>query len=151
MKSALHTAASLLLKVAYEDGSEKLIGFARAFTYSVSQGQKVTYTVDSSTPVEIAQGAAPSFVKGSLTVFLPKGTTPESSGLVPYRVDTDDSNIAVLSKYLHFRIYDRSTLNLVFAAEFCKVGTYSAAIQARGVVEMSLQFDGIMGTPGLAI
>ena len=151
MKSSVHTGASLLLKVAYEDGTEKVIGFARSFTYSVVQGQKLTYVVDSSTPVEIAQGAAPSFVKGAMSLYLPKGTTPEAAGLVPFRLDGEDNNIAMLSKYLHFRVYDRATLNLVFAAEYCKVGSYSVSMQARGIIEMNLQFDGIISTPGLAI
>lgn len=151
MKSLLHTGASLALKVAYEDGKEKLIGFARNFSYSVSQGQKVTYTVDSPLPQEIAQGAAPSFVKGQLTVFLPKGTTPESVGLVPYRVDAAGTPIGQLSKHIHFRIYDRLTGNKVFMAEYCKVSNYSVVIQARGIVEVSLQFDGVLSTPGLTI
>ena len=151
MRSLLHTGASLLLKVAYEDGTEKSIGFARNLTYSVSNGQKSTYVVDQATPAEIAQGAAPSFVKGSLTVYLPKGTTPESLGLVPYRVDENGDNIAVLSRYLHLRIYDRLTLNQVFSCEFCKFGNYTVGIQARGVVEVNLQFDGQLGTPGLTL
>ena len=73
MKSLLHTGASLLLKVAYDTGASKTIGFARNLNFSVSQGQKVTYVVDSIIPAEIAQGAAPSFVKGSLNVFFPEG------------------------------------------------------------------------------
>lgn len=151
MKSLLHTGASLALKVAYEDGKEKLIGFAKGFTYTVSQGQKTTYTVDSSLPQEIAQGAAPVFVKGQLTVFLPKGTTPESVGLVPYRVNLAGEQIGQLSKSLHYRIYDRLTGNRVFSAEYCKVSNYTAVIQARGIVEVSMQFDGVLVTPGLTI
>lgn len=151
MKSLLHTGASLALKVAYDSGQEKLIGFARGLSWTVSQGQKSTYTVDSPLPQEIAQGAAPSFVKGSLTVYLPKGTTPESVGLVPYRVDAGGQPVGQLSKIIHFRVYDRLTGNRVMAAEYCKVGMYTVTIQARGIVEVSLQFDGILATPGLTI
>lgn len=151
MKSLIHTAASLALRVAYQDGTEKMIGFCRSFNYSVSQGQKLTYVVDSPQPAEISQGAGPQGVKGSLVLYLPKGTTPESSGLVSYRVDTNGSQIAPLSKYIHFRIYDRQTGNLVFACEFCKVSTYSVSIVARGVVEVQMQFDGLLGTPGLTL
>lgn len=151
MKSLLQTGASLALKVAYEDGKEKLIGFARGLSYTVSQGQKMTYTVDSPLPQEIAQGAGPMFVKGSLVVYLPKGTTPESVGLVPFRTDVAGEPIAQLSKVLHFRIYDRLTGNRVMAAEHCKVGMYTVTVQARGIVEVNLQFDGVLLTPGLAI
>ena len=151
MKSLLHTGASLALKVAYEDGTEKMIGFARNFSYTVSQGQKITYTVDSSLPQEIAQMAAPSFVRGQLTVYLPKGTTPESVGLVPYRVDAAGLPIGQLSKLIHFRIYDRLTGNRVMSAEHCKVSTYTVSIQARGIVELNMQFDGVLMTPGLTI
>jgi hypothetical protein len=151
MKSLLHTGASLLLKVGYEDGSEKTIGFARNLNFSVSNGQKVTYVVDQATPAEIAQGAAPSFVKGSLNIYLPKGTNPEAMGLVAYRHDAEGNQIAVLSKHLHFKIYDRATLNLIFTAEYCKVSTWSFVAQARGIVEIQLQFDGVYLTPGLSI
>lgn len=151
MKSLLHTGASLAFRVAYEDGTEKTIGFAKGLTYSVSQGQKVTYTVDSPLPQEIAQGASPSFVKGSVTLYLPKGTTPESVGLVPYRVDAGGAPIGQLSKIMHFRIYDRLTGNRVLAAEYCKVGMYTVSVVIRGIVEVSLQFDGILSTPGLTV
>jgi hypothetical protein len=151
MKSLLHTGASLLLKVAYEDGKEKIIGFARGLSFTVSQGQKVTYTVDSPMPQEIAQGATAMFVKGSLTVYLPKGTTPESVGLVPFRNSADGAPINGLSKAMHFRIYDRQTLNKIMSAEYCKVGMVTVTVQARGIVEVNLQFDGVMLTPGLAI
>ncbi len=151
MKSLLHTGASLALKVAYEDGGEKLIGFAKGLTYSVSQGQKVTYTVDSPLPQEIAQGAAPSFVKGALTLYLPKGTTPESVGLVPYRVDLGGNPIGQLSRIMHFRVYDRLTGNRIMACEYCKVSTYTVSAVIRGIVEVSLQFDGVLLTPGLSL
>ena len=151
MRSMLHTGASILLKVSYEDGAEKTIGFARNFSYAVVQGQKLTYTVDSVIAAEIAQGASPSFVKGSLTVYLPKGTTPESIGLVPYRTDETGNNIAATSKFIHFHLYDRATLNKIFSCEYCKVGSYTVAVSARGVAEVSLQFDGLLGTPGVTI
>jgi len=151
MKSLLHTGASLLLKVGYDDGTSKTIGYARNFTSTVSQGQKQTFVVDSPIPAEIAQGAAPQFVKGSLTVYLPKGTTPESLGLVSYRIDTDGSYIATQSKYLSFQILDRATLNLVYACEYCKVGTYTISVPARGIVQVDLQFDGLQMTPGLTL
>lgn len=151
MKSLLHTGASLLLKVSYDVGQTKTIGFARNLSFSVSQGQKVTYVVDSIIPAEIAQGAAPSFVKGSLNVFFPKGTTPESLGLVPYRIGPDGSQYAQLSKYMTFQILDRQTLNLVMGLEQCKIGSYNFVAQARGIVELQLSFDGILATPGLTL
>jgi len=150
MKSLLHTGASLALRVAYEDGKEKLLGFCTNFSYAVANGQKVTYTVDSPQPQEIAQGAAPSFVKGSLTLFLPKGTTPESVGLAPYRQEIDGTPM-VVTKYIHFRIYDRFTQQLVFSCDNCKVGSYNVVIQARGIVQVSMQFDGITSSAGLTL
>lgn len=151
MKSMLHTGASLALKVKYETGDSKVIGFATNFNYTVNQGQKSTFVVDSPFPAEIAQSASPSQVRGSLTVFLPKGTTPESVGLVPLRVGADGNNLAASSRYMSFEIYDRSTWNLVMACEYCKVGSYSVSISARGVVQVNLSFDGILVTPGLTL
>lgn len=151
MKSMLHTGASLLLKVKYENGSSKVVGYATGFTYSVTQGQKAIYTVDSPLPAEIAQSAGPSQVRGSLILFLPKGTTPESEGLVAYRTDLAGNNTMGASGYMTFELYDRATMNLVTALEYCKVGNYTVSMQARGIVQVNLSFEGIMATPGLTL
>lgn len=151
MRSMLHTGASLLLKVKYENGTSKVIGFASNFNYSVTQGQKTTYVVDSPFPAEIAQSAAPSQVRGSLSLYLPKGTTPESVGLVPLRTDANGNNMIATSKYLFFEIYDRATMNLVMSCDYCKVGSYSVGITARGIVQVNLTFEGVYVTPGLTI
>lgn len=162
MTPKTHTGATLVMRVAYESGDEKTIGFVKNLTFSVVNGQKVTYGVDSVLPVEIAQGASASFVKGSMNIFLPKGSTVESLGLVPHRQKsgpsagdveggTQSNNIAALSKYMHIRIYDRSTQNLVLSADYCKIGSYTFGVSAKGLVEVSLQFDGIYATPGFAI
>jgi hypothetical protein len=151
MKSMLHTGASLLLKVKYENGTSKVIGYATGFTYSVTQGQKAIYTVDNPMPAEIAQSAGPSQVRGSLVLFLPKGTTPESEGLVPFRVDGAGNNIMASSGYMNFEIYDRATMNLVVALEYCKVGNYTVSMMARGIVQVNLTFEGIMATSGMAL
>lgn len=151
MRSMIHTGASLYLKVKYEDGDSKVIGFATNFSYTVTNGQKSTFVVDSPVPAEIAQSAGPAQVRGNLTIFLPKGTTPESAGLIPYRTDEAGNNLAATSRYLSFEIYDRSTNNLVFSCDYCKVGTYSVSIVARGIVMVALTFDGIRVTPGLTL
>lgn len=148
MKSKIFTGAGLLLKVAYENGSEKIIGFAKALNVSVVQGHKNTYVVDSPLPAEMAQGTQPMVVKGSLITYLPKGSTPESSGLVPYRLDGYGEEQASLSSSMHIRIYDRATNTLVFSADYCKVTSYNINIVARGVVEVNFQFDGMHLTPG---
>lgn len=149
MRSILNTGANLLLKVQYpHSGDEKVIGFAKAFSYTVSQGQKTTYTVDSPFPIEIAQGSAASMVRGNLVIYLPKGNTLESVGLVPYRVNEGGTNIAATSRYLHFKIYDRSSNYLVFSCNYCKVSTYSINVIARGVVECNITFDGMYAMPG---
>jgi hypothetical protein len=151
MKSLLHTGASLLLRVRYDNGDSKIVGFARNFSYSVSGGQKSTFVVDSPFPAEIAQSASPSQVRGTITVYLPKGSTPESAGLVPYRTDANGLNLAAGSRYMAFEVYDRLTSGLVAACEYCKVSNYSVSIAARGVVQVTLTFDGILLNPGNSI
>jgi hypothetical protein len=148
MTSLLHTGTTLLLKIEYTNGAEKVIGFAKSLSYTVSQGQKTTYGVDSPFPVEIAQGAAPSSVRGSLVTYLPKGSSPESMGLVPYRHDVQGSPINAGSRYMALKVYDRATGKIVFICEFCKVGSYSVNVMARGVVECAFQFEGMFVTPG---
>ena len=145
MKSLIQTGASLLLKVHYPlTGEEKIIGYCRGLNYSVTQGQKIIHTVDTPFPVEIAQAAAPSMVRGNLVCYLPKGSTPESMGLVPYR---NDMNMAG-SKYINIRIYDRLSQTLVMSCDYCKIGGYSVSVMARGIAEISLTFEGFMLTPG---
>lgn len=149
MKSLLQTGASLLLKIEYaSDGKEKVIGFAKALSYSVQQGQKSTYVVDSPFPVEIAQGAAPSSVRGSMVLYLPKGSNPEAAGLVPYRHGSNGEPNQATSQYMHLKMYDRATNKLVFSCEYCKVSSYTMTIAARGVVECNLSFEGMYLTPG---
>jgi hypothetical protein len=149
--SLIHTGASLLVKVKPDQGTEKIIGFATNLTYTVTQGQKSIFVVDSPFPAEIAQSAAPSFVKGSLTLYMPKGSTMESAGLVPYRTSQDGQNSAAKSKYLDLSIYDRLTNQAVMTCKFCKVGQYTVNIPARGIVSITLSFDGMILEPGYAL
>jgi hypothetical protein len=148
MRSLLQTSASLLLKVKYDNGQSKVVGFARGFSVQVNNGQAVKFVVDSPFPAEIAQGTAPSQVRGSLELFLPKNTSMESVGLVPYRTDVNGDNVALASRYLSFEIYDRLTNSLIFSCDYCKVGNYSISSQAKGVTLVSMQFDGILMSPG---
>jgi hypothetical protein len=149
MQSAVHTGPSLTLKVFYPaDQTEKVIGFASDFQYSVSQGQKAIFAVDSPFPVEIAQAAAPSLVRGSMTIYLPKGSTPEAAGLVPFRTDSQGEIAHAASKYLHFRIYDRQTTGLLYSIDYAKVSSYSVSIRNRSVVMVQLQFEAMYCTPG---
>jgi hypothetical protein len=153
LPSLIHAAPALLVKIAYEsDSKERIIGYASGLTFRVSQGQKEIYVVDSPFPAEIAQAASQSAVKGSMSIFLPKGQTPESLGLVPHRVLNKSGDIASMaaSKYFHLRVYDRLSTELVFSADFCKVGEYSVSIQARQVVRCELSFTGLYMTPGNA-
>jgi hypothetical protein len=151
MKSLLQTGASLLLKVQYEDGEEKIIGFCSDLSYTVTQGQKLIYTVDQVTPVEIAQGAGPSQVSGTMNLYLPKGVTMESAGLVPARHDRKGLPAMGLSKAMKVKIYDRSSSALIVALEGVKVGQYTVSVPSRGIVKIQLSFNGMAATPGNAL
>lgn len=152
MRSFVHTAPSLILKVSHDQGaSEKIIGYATDLSYNVIQGQKLNFGVDSAFPQEIAQGSAQSFVRGTLTVFLPKGTTMEAAGLVPYRQDELGDSAAARSKYMGIRLYDRDTTQLVVSLDYVKIGSYSVTVASRQVVRVSLSFDAIYATPGPSV
>jgi hypothetical protein len=149
LKTTVYSGPQLLLKVFYpNDGKEKTIGFASNLAYTVTQGQKPIFTVDSTFPSEIAQSASPSMVHGSLSIFLPKGTTPESAGLIPYRTDAQGQNNMAASKYLNIRIYDRLTSAMIFSLDFCKFGQYTMNIGARQIVRVDMVFEGYFVTPG---
>lgn len=148
MKSIIHTGPTLQVKVAYEDGEEKLIGFANGLIFSIVQGQKLIYTVDSPFPQAIDQGAAPSFVRGNMSLYLPKGATMESAGLVPFRTDEVGRPQNATSRYMHMRIYDRATTELVLSVNYVKVSSYTVSLEMRQVVRINLSFEGIYATPG---
>ena len=148
MKSLLHTAPSLQLKIAKPGETEKLIGYATGLQFTVMQGQKPIFVVDSPFPHQLAQAAAASMVRGQITIFLPKGMTPETAGLVPYRQDEQGNIFQGGSQYLNFRIYDRRTTQLVFSADYCKVSDYTVSIRARQTVMCTLNFEGIFLRPG---
>lgn len=148
MISVLQTGPSLTVKIAYEDNNEKTIGFATKLSYQVMNGQKVIQTVDSPFPIEIAQGAAPSYVRGTIQLLMPRGQTLEDLGLVPYRHDAQGYSQAHLSKYFHIRVYDRLNQSLIFSLDHCKVGSYSMDIAAKSIVMASITFEGILASPG---
>lgn len=85
MISRIITGPSLLIKIKAEGGFETMVGYATDLQINVTQGQKEIFGVDSPFPFEIAQGAAPSMVRGSMAIFILKGTNLETIGLVPYR------------------------------------------------------------------
>lgn len=144
LPSLVHTGPSLLVKVAYDEGTERTIGYAANLTARVSQGQKEIFTVDSPFPQEIAQAAGPSLVRGQMTLFLPKGQTLESLGLVSYRTinRNEDEAQQAGSRYMALRIYDRLSGNMVMSIEQCKIGEYSINIAARQIVRCEVSFTG---------
>jgi hypothetical protein len=148
-QSVLQTGPSLLVKIFYvADNTEKLIGFASGLNFQVTQGQKPIFVVDSPFPAEIAQAAAPSMVRGSMTLFLPKGSSPEAAGLVAYRTDSMGDIYNAASKYLHLRIYDRVSTALIYSMDYTKVSGYSVNIRTRSHVQVQLQFESLYCTPG---
>lgn len=142
LPSSLYAAPNLVVKVQYQGGNEATVGYATNLVYRVTQGQKPIFTVDSPFPAEIAQGASPSFVQGSMTLFLPKGTTVESMGLVPRRLGQQGEIIVALSQYYDINVYNKETNELVVSIQRAKVGDYTVTIGSRNVVVVSLNFIG---------
>lgn len=151
MQSLVHTGPSLVVKISYEsDSRERVVGYASSLSFRVTQGQKPIFVVDSPFPVEIGQALGQSMVRGGLTIFLPKGQTLESLGLVPYRLRNRETTFAMaaMSRYFHLRVYDRLTSELVFSADYCKVSDYQVTVGARQLVRGELSFEGLYLTPG---
>jgi hypothetical protein len=149
-KSILQTGPSLKVKISYPDSAEyeKTIGYAAQLRYTIVQGQKLLHTVDTPFPAEIAQSAAPSFVRGAMKLYLPKGMMPEQLGLVPYRTDAADQNAIAATKYFNMRILDRNTGALVVTFKFCKVSGYTVNVAIRNIVTVDLTFEAILATTG---
>jgi hypothetical protein len=161
MQSMLRAGPQLVLKVMPESGEERIVGYATGLNYTVAMGLKSVFVVDSPFPGEIQNGAAPVMVRGTMTVFLPKGTTLESAGLVPYRTaggggggDASvgkESNNAILianAKHAHIRLYDRSSGEMVLGCNFCKIASYTVNVGARQMVTATINFEGMFCVPG---
>lgn len=153
MISILRTGPSMVLKVAYENDPEKTIGYASNLSFSQNLGQRSIYTVDSPFPQEIAQGAGPSHITGSLVLFMPKGSDPIRAGLVTPSTNIEVKNgipVQVLGKYLHWKFYDRFSKELAFSLNDCKVSSWSAQVSAKSVVKVTLSFEGTFYEQGTA-
>jgi hypothetical protein len=119
-------------------------------------------TVDDPFPAEIAHGAGASMVRGSLTLFMLKGSTLEKAGLVPYRTSGaasakdispnpgDPANFAHVahSTYIHWRLYDRETSELFYSLDYAKVSQFTISVMAKGIVKAELQFEAKYAIPG---
>lgn len=148
MISKVITGPALRIKIKPEDGFEQLIGFATDLQINIDQGQKAIFGVDSPFPFEIAQGAAPSMVRGTMVVYMLKGTNLESMGLVSYRSDDGRQIISPNSKYIDINIYDRASGILIYGLKMCKISGYTMSVSSRNVLKCSLRFDGILMEPG---
>ena len=83
-----------------------------------------------------------------MTLFLPKGSSPEAAGLVAYRTDSMGNIYNAASKYLHIRLYDRLTTALIYSLDYTKVSGYSVNIRTRTLVQVQLQFESFYATTG---
>lgn len=163
MISSIRSAATLLVKVMPEGGEEKLIGFCTGFNFNVNNGIKIIYTVDSPFPSEVAYGAQGMAVNATMNIVMPKGMTLEKAGLVPYRTaggasandsganGVDQNSVFIgTGKYMHVRLYDRETRELVYGIEFCKVNSYAIDVTAKSVVRGQISLVGKFAVPGNA-
>lgn len=164
MISTIRSGATLVVKMAYDNGqTERIIGFCTALTFSVNNGMKINHTVDSPFPGEIALGSAAMQVTGSMQLIMPKGTTLENAGLVPYRTaggasakDGATLNLSSVNNaqqvqdtiyigggsYAHVRVYDRQSDQLIFGCDYMKVQSYQVNMSARAIVRADINFVG---------
>jgi len=145
MQSGIRTGANLILKIGYETGTgapEKTIGYCTNVSFNVTNGQKAIFTVDSPFPQELAQGAAPSMVNGSMVLYMLKGTDPVKAGLIPPTNQQALYPQQIGSKYCHLRFYDRFTYEKAFEIQYVKVKDWSMTVAAKQIVMGQLRFEG---------
>ena len=153
MISVLATGGGWMIKIATSGGSggasqERQIGFATKLDWTVNNGQKMIYVVDSPFPAEIAQGADRSYVSGTMTIYMPRVLTIESANLSPFRHDAQGQPVGPFTNYSSIRIYDRQSRGLILSLDYCKFSKYSVSAAARQVVMANIQFEGILASPG---
>jgi hypothetical protein len=129
-----------------------LAGYATGFSYRVTQGQKMTFGVDSPFPQEIAQGAAPSFVEGQFTVLRPQGGSPEAWGFMTPRssvdglTETGDPQSTALgsAKYSTIEITNRESDELIIKITHVMFDRQDWQVSARGLMQGSVSFQGVI-------
>lgn len=150
--SMIQTGASLVLKVSNEkDGLERTIGFCDNLTISVPTGQKEIFTCDSPFPQEIAQGASPIVMTGEMRLYLLKGTDPVRAGIMSHSTDPQGDNkypLNAASRYVHYRLYDRATQQLIYSIDFCKVKSFSMGVSAKAMIRYNTSFSGMFFSYG---
>jgi hypothetical protein len=149
MLPTLTAGASLIVKMVVDgEGKETTLGFASRLQYSVQNGQKLIFTVDSPFPEEIAQGASQSFVRGSMTLYLLRGQTLEAMDMAHFRHSPSGESLGPMSKYFNLRVYDRHTNGKVLSLDFCKFSGYTIDMAARSIVTANVTFEGMYASPG---
>jgi hypothetical protein len=138
----------------------QVVGYATGLQYRSTQGQKVIYGVDSPLAQEIAQGAAPSIVEGSMVVLRPKGSSPESWGLVTPRTTDENgvfetgenqSNLAGKyaqtalgsGRYSTLELLDRVTGGVILRIFNVMFDSQSWSVSARGIMQGTVSFQGM--------
>lgn len=141
MFSISQTSSNLLVYAVMPSGNEIPLGFVINLNLEVSQGQRVIFGVDSPFPVQIAQAAQPSIVRGVMNIVLLKSTTPESLNLIAGRNNAVGDPINIGSHYIHFRIFDRASRKPIYTIFQAKIGGFNLNIPAQSVVTCQLAFD----------
>lgn len=143
--SSLLTAPEIIVKI-----NGTISGYATGLSFTASQGQKPIFGVDSPFAQEIAQGAAPALVQGSMVVFRPKGASPEAWNIMTPRASADgkdeDGNAQTTAlgsgQYSILELEDRQTNRLILKVGGVMFGIQSWNVQARGIMQGQVQFQG---------
>jgi hypothetical protein len=151
MKAITAKGFDYIVKIKIEGtNEERTIGIVNKLTYTVVNGQKSIFVVDSPFPAEIAHAAAPSFVRGTINVWMPRGLTLESLNLSPFRHDEQGYAVGPYAKYFSLRVYDRLSRGIVLSLDWCKISQYTVDITANSLVQASISFEGMLASQGNA-
>jgi hypothetical protein len=146
LPKVLISAPELIVRV-----NGKTIGYASGLNWSQTQGQKMTFGVDSPFPQEISQGSAPSFVSGSMTVYRLKNSSPEEQGIIaprtPGGTPIANTSIQGAAKYSVIELVDRQTKATILRFNGVMFASQSWSVQSRDIVQGVVSFQGITSTP----
>lgn len=130
-----------------------IAGYISDFNYTVNQGQKLTYGVDSPFPVEVAQGGTASSVSGSMAVWRPVGTSPETWGLLSARSGdsvasavtdsgTPQGSMLGTAQYSTIEILDRQSETILVTIIDVMFSSQSWSVAQRGLMRGTVEFQG---------
>jgi hypothetical protein len=124
--------------------NNQTFGIVTSFNYSIDYGRKALRGIDNPFPQEMVTGQQT--VRGSVGCLRLQGTSLESYGVVSPQTSVDSLEFSPMmsDKYISITLVDILTSEIVFRLDMASVMNQQWSVQARGLMQGSFEFEGIV-------